>query len=79
MRTKRITLVLPNKPETFEEEYAIADGVRQRYGPYLDDIWWEFQQELPDGIDVGSADQLEAHFRDSGEDAHYLVVWMRDL
>lgn len=79
MRTKRIVVILTERPKDLDLELEIAEEVRERTAPEYDDLWWEIVDELPDDIDTAHADQLLATRRDCGDNACFMAVWMREL
>lgn len=70
---KRAVLVFPQAvDDALAEPYAewIADELSVRNAV----VWWRWSDDLPDWIDVATADQVAAHKRDLGPTAVYMVV-----
>lgn len=70
---QRTTAVVNRNMDDFEA-IEVVDYILEQSGSY-GLISWELTTKVPVGIDVGTADQLEATRRDAGPDARYLVVW----
>jgi hypothetical protein len=81
VKVRRVIVVLSTTPDGFDEEYFYANKVRESYEPDLDDIDWEVLDDIAqiEDLNVGAADQLSAHKRDSGPNSCYLVVRMKSL
>lgn len=79
MKTKRIIVVLTDRPVDLDLEQEIAEEVREKVAPEYDDMWWEIVDDLPEDVDVAHADQLLATRRDCGDSACFMTVWMREL
>lgn len=71
----RVTMVVSgNLSEVRAEEVAAAYVEAHVAG--AERFWYEVMDRLPSGVSTDLADQLEAHRRDAGETARYLVVWV---
>lgn len=67
----RTILVLNTRPSD-ERCDEIAAYEAEGYKTF----WWKISQDLPEEVNVSSADQLAACKKDAGPDAVYLTVWM---
>lgn len=72
----RGTIVLAEKPDGVEAEEKIAQAVVE-YADAVELLYWEIRATLPEGLDVGTSDQLEAALRDNPLGC-CMVVWMED-
>ena len=69
--TQNLVAVLSHEPENVE------DIVTKLYEEAQTDmllVEWFMGDDLPEGMDVGMADQLLAYKRDAGEESKFLVL-----
>lgn len=73
---RQAMVVLAHVPDTATAE-EIAQRVAQEYSDETqDNIIWFIDIELPDSMNVGLADQLNAYRRDAGPDCCFMTIIM---
>lgn len=71
----RITMVVSGNL-TEERAEEVAGAYVKKHVDGAERFWYEVMDNLPIGVSVDLADQLQAYRRDAGETARYLVVWV---
>lgn len=68
--------MLGARPDGYEAEREVAQAVAD-YAEAAVLLFWEVRDTLPEGLEVGAADQLEAALRDNPEGC-CMIIWMED-